>query len=1062
MTSNQGDEDTLSQASFGSWERDFEDTGSQSDGSGWWSDGDGDDTSREGSDFSEDSATGQAFRPNHSGMEGRQGKGTSNSKEQEGTLETTRRNSKSMYSSDPLAYRLSILREKSVGGGEDEDESVLKSNNAANCADTDVFKMIVEMLLGSPSELFSEITEYVIEDGDVSSYLQCLETKPTLFRSTGLLDDVHFQYWGKESSSHFVTWFIDTASEVLLCRKFVNLSEHDLIALSSTGSSGKTMHKDGVGSAGGSEVALLNLINSIKSGVCKLVSNFESDVGRLEIEHNCLIRPKAEEGDSDGNAYFSAAASFHRQQVGAATFLGRESSFQLSKSLFSLHSACEMWKPVLRSCSELVKSLVVVVHKHRAAFPLPLSDTRTSLAQSSEAKSGHQAAVESLAEVSLAFTQNLDECMRASQIELIAPPDQDDVDGASGGAGSENLMQLRLRELRGSRSPSAWFAIALQRDLFPASMAYLKSACKAVQALGRKELSHFAGSSSSISQYDQDLGLIYPAEHTFSSPGAGLSNPRAGGGSVDFHAMYRPSQSGDEDQRRLSKALLWPEHEHGDPSSRWRLSGAYADEEHSDEPPVFRALRERQRTAWDMSVKDFERRVGGVAQENGNLTDKNTDKDIQNERQQREAHIRSESSRSTRSLPAMSLLQVTVLQSSLHDARQAELQRTAQLWSRLLLHRRFEALQAVYFLGDESVFQDMKRIVFSDLDVPAVHAALDMRTRVRRQLDSPHSSSTMRLHLAGAIEDRIKTLVGALLHGHSQWEAGRGSGALREDTEMFFSVSLDPEVSTEADARTVAGDVAGKDALAQLRLAARLSIQVRCIAPLSLVLSEPLCLCYESTLGFLMVLSTCRWVCESVRMASKAALISHQHRPGEAPPEALAAHSFKKDCHVTLGLLLHMLGAIRGTVQVQAHQATDYRQYQDEEGRVPWAVDELRGACEYMLREVVRVLAQLQPAVVSLTSSAALFAGKYRSLLQLDADIPGPHLEAFQLHSRHSAALQAQLLETKRAMRGFLRSLEAIVRGGGQQPGEGGQDSSPKCHACLVQLRDKLRTLISD
>ena len=73
MTSNQGDEDTLSQASFGSWERDFEDTGSQSDGSGWWSDGDGDDTSREGSDFSEDSATGQAFRPNHSGMGGRQG-----------------------------------------------------------------------------------------------------------------------------------------------------------------------------------------------------------------------------------------------------------------------------------------------------------------------------------------------------------------------------------------------------------------------------------------------------------------------------------------------------------------------------------------------------------------------------------------------------------------------------------------------------------------------------------------------------------------------------------------------------------------------------------------------------------------------------------------------------------------------------------------------------------------------------------------------------------------------------------------------------------------------------
>ena len=221
-----------------------------------------------------------------------------------------------------------------------------------------------------------------------------------------------------------------------------------------------------------------------------------------------------------------------------------------------------------------------------------------------------------------------------------------------------------------------------------------------VQAHGR--VKHSAGSGSRDVQPlpGQDASLDYPAEHTLSSPGAGAGEGQRGSGAreADIHALFRPFEYGLESQRRLRSALPMPmpsSESKSDgatqPPTQWHLSSVY--EEHSNEAPAFRSLSGRQKAAWEQSVQEFERRMGDAAHA---------------KRGQEEQEEGRQKTRSSSSLPAMSLLQVTVLQSNLRTARRAELQRTTQLWSRLRLHRRFEALQKVYFLGDESVFRDLK------------------------------------------------------------------------------------------------------------------------------------------------------------------------------------------------------------------------------------------------------------------------------------------------------------------------------------------------------------------
>lgn len=1033
------DDASLPEEDFDDWGKDFEDSSDEKEG---WSSSDDDETSREGSDYSEDSAAlKDRSRGDHDVEES-----VDKDLDRENRGPGLRRAHTNKFTSDPLAYKLMLnKRESKVKCLADGDDSVLIRDQAANCADTDVFKMIVELLLGSPSEIFSTVVEHVIVEGDVTSFLRTLEKKTPLFQTTGLLGDIHFQYLGKESSSQFLTWFIEIASEALLCKKFIDLSEKDISAAPSFSS-----HPSD------SEDAMLSLINSVKTGVCKLVSNFESDVGRLEIEHNSMARASETEKQSTETPFSSASASFKRQHQGSVPFLGRDNSFQLSKSLLSLYSVCEAWQPVLRSCTELVKSLIVVARKHRAAFPV------TSKKKGGDWGKESAAEVESLSRLCLLFVEAVDELIRATHMKLVAPEER--VMSSAQGDGHGDRLQLRLRELRDSLSPASWFAIVLQEDIFPAAMAYFKSACEVFHSRRGGQQQHSHVSSVSVLTAE-DEHLLYPADYAYGD--------LRGGALTHIHAMYRPEDANGMDmgQTRLLNAMrrLPPRHLSSPGREEvqthtssfvhdeWNLSSVY--EEDAEEPAVYRELRRRQREVWNKAVEEFERRTGGSVelvtsrQERATMPSASLAESesgptgVGGEKRVR-VYSGTKSDRSC-CLPAMSLLQVTVLRSDMEAARSAGLRHMAMLWTRLRLHLRFEALQKVYFMGDESIFRDLKDLVFMTLDVPLPSdtstSTQDLRVRVRRQRTSPQSTNATRMHLASCIEDNMQALVDALVGGREGRE---------DSTVMLFSVS-----SSGYDTRAAAGeDGAGEDPLALLRMAAGLSIQMQCTSPLSLVLTEPLCQCYECVLSFLLTLSTCRWVCESVRAISRVSLITTTHKSSSSSSlrTGAGAHTFKKDCHITLGLLLHMLGAIQATLQVQAHQAADYRNFASEgaargQWLVPWSLDELRAANEYMLREVVRVCAQLQPAVISLTTSAAVFAGKYRSLLEHDADLIGTDAAAFQLHSQSSVALQAQLYDTKQAMRAFLSTLDATVKRG-----------DPKNHACLLQLRDKLRTLFSD
>jgi hypothetical protein len=1171
-----GDENS----SLDSWAAEFNGNESLSD-RGW---SDDDDTSNEGSLMSEDSAVMGQNKPESGSLSHAEAHHADHGA-------SKKKLKKNKYSSDPLAYRVGIIKQSSKMAAatadndeeEEDEESALKSSAGANCADTDVFKMLVEMLLGSPSELFAMSAEHIAPQGDLPSFLACLDNKRPFFQCTGLVDELHSMHLGGQSLAHFLRWFIDAATEAELCKRFVSLDTSDIAAAVGSDPNINPNPTD-----------MQALINTFKISVCKLSAHFEADVVRLEVEHNDIVRVRAhttanaadttatlkkgqgkEDDDNDDAAddvdfyasignrgvappdpYAAASAAFNRQWSGSGSggggshyppsggiggytyppgggggddnaaaakcgsgnvslsFLGRGGSYQMSRSLLSLYTLCERWLPVLRSCSEFVKSLMVLVQE-------------LEVATSSYAVEG---AYDDLALLCLGLVQAVDETIRSFQLELGSDHHDSAATGGGGGGGAdimmsgssgsggherESKMQLRLRELHRSMSPSAWLAVTVQEDLFPAVLGYFIAVCE----MARISNSHHMGSSSSCGseslvasagraqQHSNSRpamhAIEYPTIHTFSGLRAPLQADLAALHKSPRQRQRQPVQSSDTtEQQQQQQHEYEDDDDDDDDNAKWSSHSSLYEqkkERRGDGGSDYQSLRRSRQAAWKRAVASYQ-----VPTEQPQVQAQVQTHRTQTKSQENGGGV-SVSQASSRGkyhplcLPAVSLLQVTVLQHNLRQARAAEVRDMQVMWSQLRLHHRFDLMQTVYFLGDESLFAGVKDVVESvfDVDTRTFSAArsphstgnnssspsgtgreLDYRMLVRRQLVKPHTTRNLKLHLASAIEDKLRTFVNTRAAAMSRGRGGSNGNSNTGDVEEELHLSVTSDlVALEEDERRLASSASSSfdgegEARALMRMVSYLSVRVHCTRPLSLVLSESLCLCYESILSFLLSLSTCKWVCERVRLASKASILasgSPRAHDGGVSPALIAGNSFKKDCHVTLGLLHHVLGAVKASLQVQAHQVGDYRNYasrrvcantnkEDAVVVVSLSLEELQRASLYMMQEMVKVFAQLQPALIALTNAAASFCDRFVALLRAEAGVEGQ--AAFDMESLPCMHLQGQLLAARDAMTQFVRRLDALlVVEPTSASGATARHAEAPNNTCLLQLRNKLRTL---
>ena len=105
-----------------------------------------------------------------------------------------------------------------------------------------------------------------------------------------------------------------------------------------------------------------------------------------------------------------------------------------------------------------------------------------------------------------------------------------------------------------------------------------------------------------------------------------------------------------------------------------------------------------------------------------------------------------------------------------------------------------------------------------------------------------------------------------------------------------------------------------------------------------------MCESYDTVLSYLLHISTCRWVCERVRIVSKASLLAYRTGLHSSMTTAqTSSAAFKRDCYATLTMLLHVIGAVTSCLQVQSYRLTAARHYTEEgTGQVNMSLQDLQ------------------------------------------------------------------------------------------------------------------------
>lgn len=990
----------------------------------WGSDDDG--TSHEGS-ISEDSAyqdSGLHRVQSHSAF------AKDSSPQEDGDLDIRTKTTSNRYARDPSADAYGDLGHiiKEYCSSSVEDESVLNSMAGDHmlCSNSDLFKMIVEMLFGSPSELFSSKVEHVLVSGGLKSFVKVLETGESLFHTTHVLDRVRAPLLGGTCSKQLCVWFTDIASKSALCKYFASLGNQELYSGLLGVEAEVTPHDD----------QLSALLNCVKGALCNIVERYEADIVKLESEHNKLVhafkrgsgRGEREEsvGGSDSDvalAYAQAAKALSHTSRGSSLLLGRPSCSTNSQSLLSLYSMCSAWVPVLGACTELIRSMLVLTQHAR----------------------GPQASV-----YSLGLVHAIDQIVRCYHMELCLPYSSTSKSVHASATASQrdsltdvsqhierkrDAEQLRLqnsREWRKSLDPHVWFHLLMQEEIFPASLAYLVHVGHAERVVCEDSPAHVAKSAGSLAgppavvglltSRAEELGLQYPHGQTFQiEQERELAGPFLMQGCARFfQRMHTLMDVCEQKEWANLKEMLhsrWVSDKRTQPKAQWHLehvAALHGDNDNLDhEKPSYRLTRS---ASWKAAVAKFQSDKSKI----------NDDK-VRVEPQER---------KNSQRLPLSSLLEITVLRRFARKERTAELRYMHELWCDNNIATHFEKMQVIFLMGgDEQLYGAVKGIVDAAFDVTSTAApgGLDQRTLVRRQLALPYALKTMKACLPRVLEDRIREVVA--------------------NETISFSVTMDTAAMEDEQARD-----GGGGALSLMHMVSCLSVQATASHPVSLLFSHSVCDGYDSVLSYLLHISVCRWVCERVRVGSRASLLAYRTglRSGMTSAQTSSA-AFKRDCYATITTLLHVIGAVTSCVQAQAHRLLTARHYVDKDtDQVDMSLVEVQRIHMRMMTELVRILAALQPALLPLLRTACGFAERYVALLRLEAQFEGE--AAFELSAAPCKKLQVALLRTKDAMHDFVVALHRLVTESSMRV-----DSSPADSAdvsALKQLEIKLRALL--